>query len=151
MLQNHIAGLLGENLGHDPTPAQIKFIEIMAGFIAPGNEMDILILNGFAGTGKTTLVRSLVRTLDEFKQKYVLLAPTGRAAKVLAAYTGKQAYTVHKKIYRQKSAKDGLGLFVLDRNLIANTLFVVDEASMIANQESDKSIFGSGRLLDDLV
>ncbi len=151
MLQNHIAGLLGENLGHDPTPAQIKFIEIMAGFIAPGNEMDILILNGFAGTGKTTLVRSLVRTLDEFKQKYMLLAPTGRAAKVLAAYTGKQAYTVHKKIYRQKSAKDGLGLFVLDRNLIANTLFVVDEASMIANQESDKSIFGSGRLLDDLV
>lgn len=151
MLQNHIAGLLGENLGHDPTPAQIKFIEIMAGFIAPGNEMDTLILNGFAGTGKTTLVRSLVRTLDEFKQKYMLLAPTGRAAKVLAAYTGKQAYTVHKKIYRQKSAKDGLGLFVLDRNLIANTLFVVDEASMIANQEGDKSIFGSGRLLDDLV
>jgi len=151
MLKNHIAGLLGENLGHEPTPAQVKFIEIMAGFLAPGNEMDILILNGYAGTGKTTLVRSLVRTMDEFKQKYVLLAPTGRAAKVLAAYTGKPAYTVHKKIYRQKSAKDGLGLFVLDRNLTADTLFIVDEASMIANQESDKSIFGSGRLLDDLV
>jgi exodeoxyribonuclease-5 len=151
MLENHIAGLLGENLGHEPTPAQVKFIEIMAGFIAPGNEMDILLLNGFAGTGKTTLVRSLVRTLDKFKQQYVLLAPTGRAAKVLAAYTGKPAYTVHKKIYRQKSAKDGLGFFVLDRNLMANTLFIVDEASMIANQESNKSMFGSGRLLDDLV
>jgi len=151
MLKNHIAGLLGENLGHEPTSAQVKFIEIMAGFIAPGNEMDILLLNGYAGTGKTTLVRSLVRTLDEFKQRYVLLAPTGRAAKVLAAYTGKPAYTVHKKIYRQKSAKDGLGLFVLDRNLTANTLFIVDEASMIANQESNKSMFGSGRLLDDLV
>lgn len=151
MLKNHIAGLLGENLGHEPTPAQVKFIEVMAGFLAPGNEMDILLLNGYAGTGKTTLVRSLVRTMDEFEQKYVLLAPTGRAAKVLAAYTGKPAYTVHKKIYRQKSAKDGLGLFVLDRNLTADTLFIVDEASMIANQESDKSIFGSGRLLDDLV
>jgi len=151
MLKNHIARLLGENLGHEPTPAQVKFIEIMAGFIAPGNEMDILLLNGYAGTGKTTMVRSLVRTLDEFKQRYVLLAPTGRAAKVLAAYTGKPAYTVHKKIYRQKSAKDGLGLFVLDRNLTANTLFIVDEASMIANQENNKSIFGSGRLLDDVV
>jgi exodeoxyribonuclease-5 len=151
MLKNHIAGLLGENLGHEPTPAQIKFIEIVAGFLAPGNEMDILLLNGFAGTGKTTLVRSLVRTLDTFKQPYVLLAPTGRAAKVLAAYTGKPAYTVHKKIYRQKSAKDGLGLFVLDRNLAANTFFIVDEASMIANQENDKSMFGTGKLLDDLV
>ncbi len=151
MLKNHIARLLGENLGHEPTPAQVKFIEIMAGFIVPGNDMDILLLNGYAGTGKTTLVRSLVRTLDEFKQKYVLLAPTGRAAKVLAAYTGRPAFTVHKKIYRQKSAKDGLGLFVLDRNLSANTLFIVDEASMIANQENVKSTFGSGRLLDDLV
>ncbi len=151
MLKNHIAGLLGENLGHEPTPAQVKFIEVLSGFLAPGNEMDILLLNGFAGTGKTTLVRSLVRTLDEFKQRYVLLAPTGRAAKVLSAYTGRPAYTIHKNIYRQKSAKDGLGLFVLDRNLSANTLFIVDEASMIANQENDKSMFGSGRLLDDLV
>ena len=151
MLKNHISGLLAENLGYEPTAAQLTFIDVMAGFITPGNEMDILLLNGYAGTGKTTLVRSLVRTLDEFKQHYVLLAPTGRAAKVLAAYTGKPAYTVHKKIYRQKSARDGLGLFVLDRNLKANTLFIVDEASMIANQESDKSMFGSGRLLDDLV
>ncbi len=151
MLKNHIAGLLGENLGHEPTAAQLNFIEIMAGFISPGNDMDILLLNGFAGTGKTTLVRSLVRTLDKFKQRYVLLAPTGRAAKVLAAYTGKPAYTVHKKIYRQKSARDGMGLFVLDKNLTGNTLFIVDEASMIANQENDKSMFGTGRLLDDLV
>lgn len=151
MLKNHIAGLLGENLGHEPTPAQVRIIGIMAGFLAPGNEMDMLLLKGYAGTGKTTLVRSLVRTLDTFKQRYVLLAPTGRAAKVLAAYTGKPAYTVHKKIYRQQSARDGQGLFVLDRNLTADTLFIVDEASMIANQENDMSLFGSGRLLDDLV
>jgi exodeoxyribonuclease-5 len=151
MLKNHIAGLLAENLGYEPTAAQVHSIEIMAGFLAPGNEMDVLLLNGFAGTGKTTLVRALVRTLETFKHRYVLLAPTGRAAKVLSAYTGKPAYTVHKKIYRQKSARDGLGLFVLDRNLSANTLFIVDEASMIANQESDRSMFGSGRLLDDLV
>ena len=151
MLENHLARLLGENLGYEPTTAQIKSIEIMAGFLAPGNEMDVMLLNGFAGTGKTTLVRALVRTLDVFGHRYVLLAPTGRAAKVLAAYTGKPAYTVHKKIYRQKSEKDGLGLFVLDRNLVADTFFIVDEASMIANQEHDNSIFGSGRLLDDLV
>jgi exodeoxyribonuclease-5 len=151
MLENHLAGLLKENLGFKPTAAQVESIEVMAGFMAPGNGMDVLLLNGFAGTGKTTLVRALVRTLDTFRHRYVLLAPTGRAAKVLGSYTGKPAYTVHKKIYRQQSARDGVGLFVLDRNLVADTLFIVDEASMIANQEHDKSMFGSGRLLDDLV
>ena len=151
MLKNHVAELLSENLGHDATHSQEEMIEKLAGFIIPGNEMDVMLVNGYAGTGKTTLVRALVRTLDKFSQKYVLLAPTGRAAKVLSSYTGKNAYTVHKKIYRQKSAKDGLGVFVLDRNLAANTLFVVDEASMIANQESEMKVFGTGKLLDDLI
>lgn len=151
MLKNHVADLLRENLGYDATLSQEKLLEILAGFIIPGNEMEVLLVNGYAGTGKTTLVRSLVRTLEGFGQKYVLLAPTGRAAKVLTSYTGKPAYTVHKRIYRQKSAKDGLGFFVLDRNLSPDTLFVVDEASMIANQEQEMKVFGSGRLLDDLV
>jgi exodeoxyribonuclease-5 len=151
VLKNHVADLLRENLGYDATLSQEKLLEILAGFIIPGNEMEVLLVNGYAGTGKTTLVRSLVRTLEGFGQKYVLLAPTGRAAKVLTSYTGKPAYTVHKRIYRQKSAKDGLGFFVLDRNLSPDTLFVVDEASMIANQEQEMKVFGSGRLLDDLV
>ncbi|KKL21929.1 hypothetical protein LCGC14_2440520, partial [marine sediment metagenome] len=151
MLKNHIADLLKENLGHEPTRSQEKLIRLLAGFISPGNDMEILMVNGYAGTGKTTLVRSVVRTLDNFKQKYMLLAPTGRAAKVLSAYTGKSAYTVHKKIYRQKTAKDGIGVFALDRNLVPNTLFVVDEASMISNQEQEMKIFGSGKLLDDLI
>jgi exodeoxyribonuclease-5 len=151
VLKNHLADLLRENLGHDATESQEKMIELLAGFIGPGNEMEIMLVNGYAGTGKTTLVRALVRTLDHYRRRYVLLAPTGRAAKVLTSYTGRAAYTVHKKIYRQKTAKDGLGIFVLDRNLSANTLFIVDEASMIANQEQEMKIFGTGRLLDDLI
>jgi exodeoxyribonuclease-5 len=151
MLKNHVADLLKENLGYDPTPSQEKLMNILAEFVSPGNEMEVMLVNGYAGTGKTTLVRSLVRTLDGFGQKYVLLAPTGRAAKVLSSYTGKAAQTIHKRIYRQKSAKDGVGVFVLDRNLTADTLFVVDEASMIANQEQDMKVFGSGKLLDDLI
>jgi exodeoxyribonuclease-5 len=151
VLKNHLVDLLRENLGYEATRSQVKLMELMAGFIAPGNDMEVLLVNGYAGTGKTTLVRSLVRTLDKFRQKYVLLAPTGRAAKVLSSYTGKPAHTVHKRIYRQKSARDGMGVFVLDRNLSGDTLFVVDEASMIANQEQEMKVFGSGRLLDDLV
>ncbi len=151
MLKNHIADLLKENLGYQPTDSQEELIKLLAGFIIPGNDMDVLLVNGYAGTGKTTLVRSLVITLESFRQKYVLLAPTGRAAKVLSSYTGKPAFTVHKKIYRQKSARDGLGIFVLDRNLSSNTLFIVDEASMIANQEQELKVFGSGKLLDDLI
>ncbi len=150
-MKNHIADLLRKNLGYRPTPSQEALILKLAEFISPGNEMDVLLVNGYAGTGKTTLVRSLVMTMDRYSQKYVLLAPTGRAAKVLSSYTGKPAYTIHKKIYRQKSAKDGMGLFSLDRNLSADTLFVVDEASMIANQEQEMKVFGSGRLLDDLI
>jgi exodeoxyribonuclease-5 len=151
MLKNHLADLLKENLGHDATVSQQYMIDVLAGFMMPGNEMEVLLVNGYAGTGKTTLVRALVRTLEHFRQRYVLMAPTGRAAKVLSSYTGKPAYTIHKRIYRQKSSRDGVGLFVLDRNLSADTLFVVDEASMIANQEQEMNAFGSGRLLDDLI
>jgi exodeoxyribonuclease-5 len=109
-----------------------------------------MLIKGYAGTGKTTIVNSIVRTLRETGSKSVLLAPTGRAAKVMYAYTGHTAWTIHKKIYRQKSGSDGLGSFVLDRNMHKNTYFIIDEASMIG-QSASESIFGTGNLLSDLL
>jgi exodeoxyribonuclease-5 len=105
----------------------------------------------FAGTGKTSLISAMVKCLSLFKVDVQLLAPTGRAAKVLASYSDASAYTIHKKIYRQQSSSDGFGRFVLDFNKHSNTLFIVDEASMVSNELSDGSVFGSGRLLEDLL
>jgi exodeoxyribonuclease-5 len=110
-----------------------------------------MVIKGYAGTGKTTMVNSITKVLQSLKIKSVLLAPTGRAAKVLAGYTGLPAFTIHKKIYRQKSSSDGFGFFVLDKNLHKNTYFIVDEASMISNESSENSVFGSGKVLDDLL
>jgi exodeoxyribonuclease V len=126
-------------------------IELIPEFITGIKAMKILLVKGFAGTGKTTILGALVKTLNILKASVVLLAPTGRAAKVLSSYCSHGSYTIHKKIYRQKSLSDGTGRFVLDRNLHKNTVFIVDEASMIANQSFDADIFGSGRLLDDLI
>ena len=149
MLKNHLTDLLRDHLDHEPTAGQEELISTLAGFIPAGNDMEILLVNGYAGTGKTTLVRSLVRTLDHFSLSYVLLAPTGRAAKVLGSYAERPASTIHRKIYRQKSQKDGMGEFVLNVNLRRDTIFIIDEASMIANQVQENSFFGSGKLLDD--
>jgi exodeoxyribonuclease V len=150
MLKNHITNILTEQLGHAPTTSQQEMMGLVPGFIT-GTGMEILIVKGYAGTGKTTILGALVKTLLILRAGVVLLAPTGRAAKVLSSYCSHGAYTIHKKIYRQRSSADGTGRFVVDRNLHKNTLFIVDEASMIANQSSDADIFGSGRLLDDLV
>lgn len=120
-------------------------------FILSEEDDRIFILKGFAGTGKTTMINQLVTTLELFSIPSVLLAPTGRAAKVLMNYSGKASFTIHKKIYRQKSQADGMGIFVLDKNLHKRTFFIVDEASMISNQAAENSVFGSGRLLDDLL
>lgn len=139
-----------ENLDFQPTLSQEDLIAELADFLDSGVPSEIMLVKGFAGTGKTTLLNSLVKTLGELKQKSVLLAPTGRAAKVLTAYSGHPAWTIHKKIYRQKSGKDGLGEFVLDRNLHKNTCFIVDEASMIGDRSPD-AFFGSGDLLRDLL
>jgi exodeoxyribonuclease V len=109
------------------------------------------LLKGFAGTGKTTMINQLVKTLEAFKIPAFLLAPTGRAAKVLMNYTDRPSYTIHKKIYRQKSSVDGMGVFVLDKNLHKSAFFIVDEASMVSNQSAESTVFGSGRLLDDLL
>ncbi|NQU88715.1 MAG: AAA family ATPase [Mariniphaga sp.] len=151
MIKNHIQSVLSNELGFIPTESQAKLLKKLAEFITSPEEDEIFILKGYAGTGKTSMVALVVRALLKFKIKSVLLAPTGRAAKVLAGYTASPAYTIHKKIYRQKSSSDGLGKFVLDKNLHKNTYFIVDEASMISNQSSETSNFGSGRLLDDLV
>ena len=112
------------------------------------DDRSVFVLCGYAGTGKTTLVSALVRTLTELERKCVLLAPTGRAAKVFASYSDKGAFTIHKWIYRQKSIVNST-CFTLSENRSKNTLFIVDEASMIAN--GGMSGFGSGALLDDLV
>ena len=134
MLRKFISERLLEYLDFQPTLGQEELIHELAIFLASEDCNEIMLVKGYAGTGKTTLVKSLVKTLNSLKQKSVLLAPTGRAAKVLTAYSGHPAWTIHKKIYRQKSGKDGLGEFVLDRNLHKQTCFIVDEASMISNE-----------------
>jgi exodeoxyribonuclease-5 len=142
---------LYKNLGYDPTDDQSEALKKIASYIAENNNDVIFLLTGYAGTGKTSVISSIVRTLELLRIRSILLAPTGRAAKVLGSYSGKQAHTIHKKIYRQKSSKDGMGSFVLDRNIHHDTYFIVDEASMISNISADISLFGSGKLLDDLI
>jgi len=142
---------LCKNLGYPPTDDQTDALKKIASYITEDKNDIIFLMTGYAGTGKTSVIGSLVKTLDVLRMKCVLLAPTGRAAKVLSAFAGRPAFTIHKKIYRQKSMKEGIGSFVLDRNLSRDTYFIVDEASMIPNNSSDSSIFGSGKVLDDLV
>ncbi|MFP4022987.1 MAG: ATP-dependent RecD-like DNA helicase [Thiohalospira sp.] len=151
MLKDHIKNKILDELKLNPTKGQADLIDKLASFILSDDPNLIFLLKGYAGTGKTTIISALVKAFRSFKIKSVLLAPTGRAAKVLSSYAKKNAYTIHKKIYRQKSAKDGFGVFVLDTNLHSQTFFIVDEASMISNSSADISIFGSGRLLDDLI
>lgn len=151
MLKNYLFKELKENLEFEPTPGQENLLKNLADYISSPGQNEIFLVKGYAGTGKTTTVNALVRTLSGMKQKSVLLAPTGRAAKVLSSYTSRPAFTIHKKIYRQKSGKDGLGKFVLDRNLHSNTFFIVDEASMIGDRNYENNQFGSGDLLGDLL
>jgi exodeoxyribonuclease-5 len=151
MLTDHIKNIILEKLKFEPTSDQDKLISGLASFIMDNNPDKVFLIKGYAGTGKTTVVSALVNAFHKLKIKSVLMAPTGRAAKVLSSYSKKSAFTIHKKIYRQKSSKDGFGVFVLDKNLHSNTFFIVDEASMISNQSNDISVFGSGRLLEDLV
>ena len=150
MSKNFIISGLLDNLDFQPTGSQEGLIDHLAGFIGSGNSQEIFLIKGYAGTGKTTVVNSLVKTLREIGSKAVLLAPTGRAAKVMYAYTRHTAWTIHKKIYRQKSGSDGLGVFMLDRNMHKDTFFIIDEASMIGQAASD-SVFGTGNLLSDLL
>lgn len=151
MIKNHVRKLLEQNLSFEPTNGQIALISGLSDFISSDISDTIMLIKGYAGTGKTTMIISLTQTLKSLKTRSVLMAPTGRAAKVMSAYTGLPAFTIHKMIYRQKSTKDGIGKFVLDKNLYKNTYFIVDEASMISNEANDNSVFGSGMLLNDLL
>ena len=139
---------------HEPTPCQDRLLRTVADFVSSDDE-DILVVNGYAGTGKTTAVSAVISVLKEYEVKSVLLAPTGRAAKVLAGYAGQPAFTIHKHIYRQKSVGgDGFGQFSLAPNKDKDALFVVDEVSLIgidSGQQQSFAAFGSGNLLDDLI
>ncbi len=133
------------------TDDQQKALEKIVDFLFSGIDDHLFLLTGYAGTGKSSLIGSLVKTMTEFRQKTILLAPTGRAAKVFSGYANQSAFTIHKKIYRQQKFAEGSPHFSLIENVHKHTLFIVDEASMISNESSDFSIFGSGRLLDDLI
>ena len=141
------------HLKHEPTSCQESLMRKAADFIS--SDDDIMSVNGYAGTGKTTAMAAIIATMKELKTKCVLLAPTGRAAKVLSSYAGHKAYTIHKHIYRQKSVGgDGFGQFSLSPNKDKETLFIVDEVSLIGidpGQQQSSTLFGSGNLLDDLI
>lgn len=151
MINRFFIGEIQKNFAFDFTKDQFSAVEKIVEFLSSTEARNVFLLKGYAGTGKSSLIGSLVRTMAAFKQKTVLLAPTGRAAKVFSGYAAQQAFTIHKKIYRQqKFAEDG-GSFSLSENLHKHTLFIVDEASMINNESGGFSVFGSGRLLDDLI
>ena len=151
MVNTYLGQQIKTNFPYKPTFEQENVVKILANFLFC-RKMDVLfLLKGYAGTGKTSLIGALVKTMDQLEQKCILMAPTGRAAKVFSHYAGHPAYTIHKKIYRQKSFSNEVDNFSINDNLHQHTLFIVDEASMIANDGLSGSMFGTGRLLDDLI
>ncbi|MFI3317325.1 MAG: AAA family ATPase, partial [Rikenellaceae bacterium] len=151
MLNTHITKQIYTKICFETTVDQKKIIEMLSNYICEDTFSSIFVLNGYAGTGKTTVVAAFVETLRELNIKCVLLAPTGRAANVLARAAGQTAFTIHKKIYRQKSSTDYDSKFSLNFNGEHDTIFIVDEASMLSESSGSDAIFGSGSLLDDLV
>ena len=151
MINNYLERQIKENFPYQPTSEQEIAIKSLSEFLLSSCNEAVFLLRGYAGTGKTSLVGALVRTLDQLQQKSILLAPTGRAAKVFSAYAGHPAFTIHKKIYRQQSFSNETSNFSVNDNLTTHTLYIVDEASMISNDGLAGSSFGTGRLLDDLV
>lgn len=150
MIRKHFREIVIRKFGFDLSPSQKEAVDRFVDFFFNREEESMFLLKGYAGTGKTSLVSAIVNVMLGLNYKVVLLAPTGRAAKVFASYAGHSAFTIHKKIYRQKSATDGEGVFSLGFNTFSDAIFFVDEASMISNMDVDGS-FGSGHLLDDLV
>ena len=148
MLEQFIKNRIIANLSFTPNEGQNELLDKLSQFVVSPAKRKAFILLGYAGTGKTSITAALVKAYQELQQKIVLLAPTGRAAKVISRYAHTPAYTIHKYIYRQKQL--GEEVFTLNDNLHKNTLFVVDEASMISGQR-DNMTFGSGIVLDDLV
>ncbi len=153
MNTNSISNLIKKQFPYELTSGQESLISMLSKFILDKDEDSLFQIKGYAGTGKTTIVSSLVKILPQLDIRSVLLAPTGRAAKVLSSYSGKNAFTIHKKIYRPQTASDGTIVLKLQLNLHKNTLFIVDEASMIpdASASGNYSLFAPRDLLDDLI
>lgn len=152
-VEKYLEGLFVQKLGMEPTAGQMELFEKLGEFLTlPQDEFPILVVRGYAGTGKTTAISAFIKVLKDLKYKYILLAPTGRAAKVLSNYSGVQAKTIHKQIYRQKSLADKEANFRIDFNKSRDTVYIVDEASLITiGTGMESTIFGSGDLLEDLI
>ncbi|NOX48199.1 MAG: AAA family ATPase [Chlorobi bacterium] len=152
MYPDTFANIIFNNFPYPPTENQKRLIHELAAFLEV-NDNSIYVVKGYAGTGKTTIVSALVKSLSAIHKKSLLLAPTGRAAKVLASYSGKPAFTIHKKIYRLMMQGDGSTNMVLAENKMTNTVVIVDEASMIPGNTSspDMSMFSVRNLLEDLM
>jgi ATP-dependent exoDNAse (exonuclease V) alpha subunit len=153
MQQQEFYNVLLKNFPFELNTGQQTLLQLLSEFILGEKEEQVFVIKGYAGTGKTTTVRSLVKSLPIINGKTFLLAPTGRAAKVLANYTKQQAFTIHKKIYIRKQTADSGTSFQLRQNLHSNTIFIVDEASMISHSGglNNGGMFGGGSLLDDLM
>ena len=143
--------LLTDKFPHDPTAKQSVALQKLASFVLSKEKDSVFMLKGFAGTGKTTIVGTIVTNLWKTTMKAVLMAPTGRAAKVMSNYSGTQAFTIHRKIYFPKKQSGGGVKFVLSPNKHRNTIFIVDEASMIPDTPTDSKLMENGSLLDDLL
>ncbi|MDR2041829.1 MAG: AAA family ATPase [Tannerella sp.] len=151
MRNNFMAGQMARFFPFRPTEEQAEAIRQLADFLTSEDPLGLLLLKGYAGTGKTSLIGATVKALNEFRQKNILMAPTGRAAKVLARYAGQNAFTIHRKIYRKKAFSNDFEGFSPAANLHVDTLFFVDEASLISNDTTGNRAFGGGGLLDDLI
>ena len=151
MIEDIFSGEIRRAFGFTPTAEQSAAIEEFSRFAACRDGQSLMILTGSAGTGKTSLAGAIVRAMQNMKQRVVLMAPTGRAAKVFSLNAGSEAFTIHRRIYRQKTYTGEDTGFSLNYNKHQHTLFIVDEASMIPSGTSSQSIFGSGHLLDDLM
>lgn len=151
MLNHYIAGQIYAKLSFEATLSQKKVVEKLSEWLVSSDFSSIFVLNGYAGTGKTTLVSALVEVFRDMGTRSVLMAPTGRAAKVLTQYSGHQAYTIHKRIYREKTNAAYESKFSLNLNKERDAIFIIDEASMLSDVAGEGQIFGSGSLLDDLV
>jgi len=143
--------LLLQSFPHNPTQKQAQLLKLLSNFIFNEDKDALFLLKGYAGTGKTTSIGTFVNLLSLARKKSVLLAPTGRAAKVIALYSKRPAYTIHKKIYFPKKLANGSVEFVLQTNKHRNTIFIVDEASMIPDSRQNQKLFETGSLLNDLI
>ncbi|WP_313807447.1 AAA family ATPase [Flavobacterium sp.] len=150
MISAKFYSTLRNNFPFQPTLKQDIFFQKVADFVSNENQDEIFLLKGYAGTGKTTVISTIVEHLKDINKKYVLLAPTGRAAKVMANYSEKPAHTIHKRIYFPKKSSGGVS-FTMQTNKFKNTIFIVDEASMISDSPTESSMYENGSLLDDLI